>query len=79
MIPVNKESLRYINFNCLNDKKYKQLLIKQNKFIQRNSQIIREKEIKLYNKTIANKNNYYNEICCDFNLLEEACKKYSED
>lgn len=78
MIPVNKENLNYINFNQLKDKKYKQLLIKQNKFIQRNSQLIREKAMKLYDKSTTNKNNYYKEICCNFKLLEEVSEKYAE-
>ena len=37
MIPVNNENLKYIDFSDVQDKKYRNLLIQQNNFIQLNA------------------------------------------
>lgn len=76
MIPVNKEDLRYIDFNKIKDKKYKNLLIQQNNFIQLNADRIRNTAIKLYKFVTVDKKTFFTKLCCDFILLEEKCREY---
>lgn len=74
MIPVNIKNLRYIDFNNIEDKKYRNLLIQQNNYIQLNTDKIREKANKLYQFVINDNKKFFTDICCDFKLLEEKCK-----
>lgn len=76
MIPVNSENLKYINFNNIQDKKYKNLLIQQNNFIQLNAENIRKTAEKLYKFVTIDKKKFFMELCCDFKLLEEKSKEY---
>ncbi len=76
MIPVNKENLKYIDFNNIKDKKYKNLLIQQNNFIQINTNKIREKAEKLYKFVTIDKKEFFVNLCCDFKMLEKKCKEY---
>ncbi|MGN1301244.1 MAG: type III toxin-antitoxin system ToxN/AbiQ family toxin [Clostridia bacterium] len=76
MIPVNKENLKYIDFNTIKDGKYKNLLIQQNNFIQLNTDIIRKKANKLYKFVTIDKKEFFIELCCDFRMLEEKCSEY---
>ena len=78
MIPVNKENLKYINFNDIQDKKYKNLLIQQNNFIQLNADDIRQTAEKLYKFVTIDKKEFFIKLCCDFKLLEEKCKYYKK-
>lgn len=78
MIPVNKENLKYINFNDIQDKKYKNLLIQQNNFIQSNADDIRQTAEKLYKFVTIDKKEFFIKLCCDFKLLEEKCKYYKK-
>ena len=78
MIPVSKDNLRYIDFNDIQDKKYKNLLIQQNNFIQLNTEKIREMADKLYKFVTTDKKEFFIQICCDFKLLEEKCKCYKK-
>lgn len=79
MIPVNKENLKYIDFNNVKDKKYKNLLIQQNNFIQINTNKIREKAEKLYKFVAIDKKEFFVNLCCDFKMLEKKCKKYKKE
>ncbi len=76
MIPVNKSSLKYINFNDIKDKKYRNLLIQQNNFIQLNTEDIREVANKLYKFVTIDKKKFFMNLSCDFKLLEEKCNEY---
>ena len=76
MIPVNKESLRYINFQDIQDAKYKNLLIQQNNFIQLNTEKIRNKANKIYNFVTKDRKEFFVELCCNFKLLEEKCNQF---
>ena len=78
MIPVNKENLKYINFNDIQDKKYKNLLIQQNNFIQLNTEDIRQTAEKLYKFVTIDKKEFFIKLCCDFKLLEEKCQYYKK-
>lgn len=79
MIPVNIKNLRYIDFNNIEDKKYRNLLIQQNNYIQLNTDKIREKANKLYQFVINDNKKFFTDICCDFKLLEEKCKEYNSE
>lgn len=78
MIPVIKESLIYIDFNKIQDKKYKNLIIAQNKFIQKNTVKIREKANKLYEFVTVDKKEFFVNLCCNFKLLENQSKIYKK-
>lgn len=77
MIPVSKENLKYIDFNKIQDKKYRNLLIQQNNFIQINTDKIRDVANKLYNFVTEDKKEFFVNICCDFKLLEQKCRLYN--
>lgn len=79
MIPASKDNLRYVNFDNIQDKKYKNLLIQQNNFIQLNTERIREMADKLYKFVTIDKKKFFIQICCDFKLLEEKCKSYKKE
>lgn len=79
MIPVNKENLKYIDFSDVQDKKYRNLLIQQNNFIQLNAQKIRDMADKLYKFVTVDKKEFFTKICCDYRLLEEKCKCYNSN
>ncbi len=76
MIPVNIENLTYIDFNSIQDKKYRNLLIQQNNFIQLNADRIREMANKLYKFVTIDKKDFFIQICCDFKLLEKESRNY---
>lgn len=76
IIPVNKENLRYINFEDIQDAKYKNLLIQQNNFIQLNTQKIKNKANKIYNFVTKDIKEFFVGLCCNFKLLEEKCNQF---
>lgn len=76
MIPVNESELKYIDFNNVDDKKYRNLLIQQNNFIQQNAEKIRNTAEKIYRFVTKDKKDFFIEICCNFKLLEEKYKQY---
>ena len=76
MIPVNKSNLKYINFNDIQDKKYRGLLIQQNNFIKLNTNDIRKKAEKLYKLVTIDKKDFFIKLSCDFKLLEKKYKDY---
>ena len=77
MIPVCKENLRYIDFNKIQDKKYRNLLIQQNNFIQLHTEKIRDTANKLYKFVTRDKKEFFIKICCDFKLLENKCRLFN--
>ena len=77
MIPVCKKNLRYIDFNKIQDQKYRNLLIQQNNFIQLHTEKIRNTANKLYQFVTKDKKEFFIKICCDFKLLESKCKLYN--
>ncbi len=78
MIPVNKENLKYIDINKIEDKKYRNLLIQQNNFIQINTDKIRKMANKLYKFVTVDKKEFFVNISCNFKMLEEKCKSYKK-
>lgn len=79
MIPVNPDNLKYINFNDIEDKKYKNLLIQQNNFIQLNTEKIRDMAEKLYKFVTVDKKEFFIQLSCNFKLLEEKEKYYKKN
>ncbi len=76
MIPVIKEELNYLDFNNIIDIKYKNLVIAQNNFIQKNTDKIIKKAEKLYKFVTVDKKDFFINLSCDFKLLEEKAKLY---
>ena len=77
MIPVNEKDLRLIEFNKIQDKKYRNLLIQQNNFIQLNTDKIRDMANKLYEFVIVDKKEFFIQLSCDFKLLEQKSQEYT--
>lgn len=78
MIPVSMEYLKYIDFNDIQDKKYRNLLIQQNNFIQLNSDKIREMANKIYKFVTIDRKDFFIHICCNFLLLEKVSEDYKK-
>lgn len=78
MISVDETCLNYIDFNQIEDKKYKNLLLAQNVFIQKNTEKIRKKAEKLYKWVTKDKKEFFVELSCNFKLLEEKSVLYSK-
>lgn len=76
MIPVVESEINYLNFNNVEDVKYRNLLIAQNNFIQANTDLILKRANKLYNWVTYDKKDFFVSISCNFSLLEEKCKSY---
>lgn len=76
MIPVVDRALKYIEFNNIKDEKYRNLLLAQNNFIQKNTNIIRKKAQKLYKFVVIDRKEFFVNLSCNFKLLEEKSKKY---
>ena len=82
VIPVTSNNYSVVDLNRktnnLNELKYLLLLQNQYKWLKAHSDIIRKRAQNLYikydNKKL-NKNIY--DRCCDFKLLEKACKQYN--
>ena len=76
MIPVIESVLKPIKFSDINDKKYRNLLMAQNNFIQQNTEKIREKAEKLYKIVTIDKKEFFINLSCNFKLLEEKANLY---
>lgn len=80
MIPVPKttnvtELLRYGE----QDKKYKDLISAEYRYINSNKSEIYKRANKMYVAVTQHKNNFLKTIACDFKLLEEKSLKYKEN
>lgn len=76
MIPVIESLLRPIKFSDIKDRKYRNLVIAQNNFIQKNTKKIRSKAEKLYNIVTVDKKEFFINLSCNFKLLEEKADEY---
>lgn len=80
MIPVPK----HINVKKLleynkQDKKYKDLISAEYRYINSNKEEIYKRANKMYIAVTKHKNNFLKTIACDFKLLEEKCLGYKKD
>lgn len=80
MIPVPK----HINVKKLleynkQDKKYKDLISAEYRYINSNKEEIYKRANKMYIAVTKHKNNFLKTIACDFKLLEEKCLEYKKD
>jgi len=78
MLPVIESELSYIDFNDIEDEKYRNLLIAQNNFIQTNTAKILERANKLYKWVVCDKKDFFTSISCNFQLLEEKSLLYNQ-
>ncbi|MCL2354603.1 MAG: type III toxin-antitoxin system ToxN/AbiQ family toxin [Oscillospiraceae bacterium] len=76
MLPIDKKLLTYISFNDIKDYRYRKLLSKENRFIQKHTEEIRKKANQLYKIVTVEKREFFVSISCDFKLLEQKCRKY---
>ena len=83
MIPVTNKNYIVPNLNKLpkniSDIKYLILLQKQLKWLNNNVEQVKNKSKNLYNLYIQGRlPKNIKKRCCDFKLLEKACKKYND-
>ena len=76
MLPIDKKYLTYINFDDIKDYRYRKLLSKENRFIQKYTKEIRKRANQLYKIVTVEKRPFFVNLSCDFKLLEEKAKEY---
>lgn len=77
MLPVLHSELIEIDFNRISDRKYRTLLQNQARCCNHMVTEIMHRAASTYRKATAKCNPFYEKICCDFKLLEDAAKKYT--
>lgn len=79
MIPVpnNINVTSILEYNK-QDKKYKDLISAEYRYINSNKEEIRKRANKMYIAVTKHKNNFLKTISCNFKLLEEKCTEYKE-
>jgi len=77
MIPVATKSnvTKLLEFDK-QDKKYKDLISAEYRYINSNKEEIYKRANKMYIAITKHKNNFLKTIACDFKLLEEKCLRY---
>ena len=76
MFPVPKQCLEEVDFNKF-DLQYKRLVIKEYNFCKSNEERIKAKAKKIYQLATKHRNYSISQVCCDFVLLEQKCKQYT--
>lgn len=78
MIPVPKyiKVMSLIDYNK-SDKKYKDLISAEYRYINSNKEEIYKRANKIYIAVTKHKNNFLKTIACNFKLLEEKCLDYN--
>lgn len=78
MIPVPKDFnvIRLLEYNE-QDKKYKDLISAEYRYINSNKKEIYKRANKMYIAVTRHKNNFLKTIACNFKLLEEKCLEYT--
>ena len=78
MIPIEKDLLTYIDFNQIEDVKYKNWLQMQNRFVRKYTDKIIERANEMYNIITKEKDSFFISISCNFKLLEEKAREYKK-
>lgn len=77
MIPVNEQTIDIYDIDNEKDTKYKNLILKQARYLNRRQNDIKKKAYRLYEKFINNKLDINTKNrCCDFQLLEAKLLSY---
>lgn len=76
MIPVRKYQLLEFDILAEPDEKYKNLLLKQLQYCEKNKNLIFSRAEATYRKATEGKNAFYRKICCDFKRLERIYDTY---
>ena len=79
MIPVPKDLdvISLLEYNK-QDKKYKDLISAEYRYINSNKEEIYKRANKMYVAVTKHKNNFLKTISCNFKLLEEKCLEYKQ-
>jgi len=77
MIPVPSHCVTRLDFETIENKKYKNLIEKEYRFCKKNKEMIMEKAVRIYDLVVNMKKKNLIDNSCDFKLLEEAYKKYN--
>lgn len=76
MIPVHASAVIPFDINAEPDQKYADLLRRQVTYINRNKATIYERAQKTYFNRVNKNNKFLEQICCDFVVLEKACRQF---
>ena len=78
MIPVpnNYDVISLLDYNS-QDKKYKDLISSEYRYINSNKAEIYKRANKMYTAVTKHKNNFLKTIACDFKLLEDKSLNYN--
>ncbi|PHU34406.1 type III toxin-antitoxin system ToxN/AbiQ family toxin [Pseudobutyrivibrio ruminis] len=79
MIPVIPSCLIPFDIQQEVDEKYKNLLLNQLDFCNKNREIILHRAETTYQKVKSGKVPLYKKVCCNFEKLERKCQKYDPD
>lgn len=75
MIPVLPSEISYLNFNQIQDVKYRNLFRDEYHFVVNNQEAIRNRAEKLYND-VKKGEPFYSKLSCDFAKLEQEYVKF---
>ena len=77
MIPVKEKVILIFDVDNETDIKYKNLVLKQLRYVNRRINRIKRKAYRIYDKFVNNTLDINTKIrCCNYSLLEEKCKLY---
>lgn len=76
MIPVKRCHLIEFDILAEADEQYRNLLLKQLNYCEKNKDTILSRAKTTYRKALDGKNPFYRKVCCDFKRLEQNCDKY---
>ena len=76
-VPKNIKVVELLNYD-IQDKKYKDLISAEYRYINSNKEEIYIRANKMYKYVTNDKSNFLKTISCNFKLLEEKCKLYNE-
>ena len=79
MIPVIESCLIPFDIQKEIDEKYKNLLLNQLDFCNKNREVILRRAESTYKKTLSGKIPLYKKVCCNFEKLERKSLKYDPD
>lgn len=76
MIPVHEKALVQFDINEEPDEKYRELLLHQVQYCNKNKAAIYDRASKTYFDVVNKKNGFLLRVSCDFRKLEKASKAY---
>ena len=77
-VPKNLNVIKLLEYDK-QDKKYKDLISAEYRYVNSNKQQIYKRANKMYISVTKHKNNFLKTIACNFELLEQKCLEYNKN